>query len=166
MKSRNFLTKNLNLGRKNLAMLTAALLLSCAALPYAVQAGTAKQDSEKYASRIAENFKLDKAAIQQYCQKGVKPMDIRQAAILSQISGKSFDEVLAKKTSANTWQDVATSLGVSKEQMKAARQKLMAQNMHKKLNLDEAAVQNLLQQGYHPRHCHGRPNGSELRQIT
>ena len=63
-------------------------------------------DREKY---FSEKYGISSAQIEQAFKDGARPADIRQAAILAKLSGKSFSEVLAMKVD---WPQVAQKLGV------------------------------------------------------
>ena len=74
--------------------------------------------------------------------------DIDIAAMLSKISGKSFTQVLSMK---NDWSDVMKKLGITREKYEAAFKNLMVKDLAKESELDEATVQNLLENNYNPR---------------
>lgn len=141
-----------------IAFALGALLLVGAAAPIFAQAAQGDQarpaavqhkiDPAKAAARVADFYGLDQAAVQARLENGAKIRDVNAAAFLAKASGKSFDEVLDLKKSDNTWKDVANTLGVTKEQMKATRQALTADRLSSKLDLDRASVADLLGQGY------------------
>jgi hypothetical protein len=150
------------LSKKAVAMLAlVAFFLLVAATPFAVQAaqgdkpgpafGHHQFDPDKAADRLAETFGLSKTTILDEYNKGVKFRDIGRAAFLAKASDKPFGEVLALKTADNKWRDVAQTLGVTKEQVKATRQGLTADRMSAKLGFDRQATLGLLEQGYRPR---------------
>lgn len=57
-------------------------------------------------------------------QSRVHPEGAMKAAVLSKVSGKTFEEVLALKTEKKTWKEVAASLQVDQEKVKEERKKL------------------------------------------
>jgi hypothetical protein len=144
-----------------IAVALGALLLAGAAAPILAQAAPGDQarpakvqhqyDPAKAAARLADVYGLDQAAVQARLNSGTSPRDANRAAFLAKASGKSFDEVLGMKKSDNTWKDIAQSLGVTREQMKAARQAMTSDRMSAKLDLDRATVADLLGQGYKAR---------------
>ncbi|MBN2908957.1 hypothetical protein JQC72_05390 [Polycladomyces sp. WAk] len=67
-------------------------------------------------------------------QSQLKPRDVIKAAVLAKASGKDIAQVVAMKTSQNTWRDVAQSLGLKREDVRdEARQlkKLFRQQLKK-----------------------------------
>ncbi|HEY3427018.1 MAG TPA: hypothetical protein VGL27_19650 [Negativicutes bacterium] len=150
------------LTKKMIATLVAgAFLIVGAVSPFIVQASTPDNkcgttrhhqvSPEKSASRIAETFGISQTDILKYQAQGVKFREIYHAAFLAKASDKTLDEVMAVKTTDNTWKDVANTLGITKEQMKATRQDMTATRLNTKLGMDKQDTINLLQQGYHAR---------------
>lgn len=155
------------LSKKALAgVLAGAFILAGAAAPFIVSAAEynerdnrpacqqgqhQKPTPEQMAQRLSEDFGVSQDSILQYQAKGMNFRDISRAAFLANASGKSMDEVISYKTADNTWRDVAGTLGITKEQMKAARQNIVAIRLNAKLGMDKEAALELLQQGYHPR---------------
>ncbi len=143
-----------------IAVALGALLIIGAAAPIFAQAQNdqARQakvqrqyDPAKAAAHIANVYGLDQATVLASLNGGASPRDVNRAAFLAKASGKSFEEVLALKKSDNTWRDVARSIGVTREQMKAARQAMTADRLSAKLGLDHGTVAGLLGQGYKAR---------------
>lgn len=150
--------------RKSLAAFVVGtfMLAGAAASPLLVQAAETvkdhpirqhqqKMDPDKAAQHIADQFGIDKDTILKYQNEGYNTRDIVQAAFLSQISEKSFEEVIKLKTNTNTWQDVQQTLGITQEQIKAAHIDRMAGQINAKTGLDTTTTTALLDQGYHPR---------------
>jgi len=148
------------------AMLAGTCIMAAAASPFIAQASEIQQqppttqnqkmqrhqiNPEQAAERLSANFGIEKATILQYSAKGVSFKDIRRAAFLANTSGKSLDDVMSYKKPDNTWKDVATTLGITKEQMKAAHQNMMVNRLSQKTGLEKQTALDLLQQGYHPR---------------
>lgn len=106
---------------------------------------------ETIAQNLADCFDLDKQSILNYNQQGWKLYDLREAAFLSFASQKPFADVLNMKTASNDWYDVSESLGLTREQFYAAREKLMVKRLSANLQIDASEIQDLLQKGYHPR---------------
>lgn len=140
-----------------------AFVLAGVASPLAIQAADsqvysqpaagqhAKVDPDKIAQRISETFGVNKADVVKYQQQGTKTRDLFKASFLAKASGKSLSEVISLKTSSNTWKDVANTLGVTKEQIKATRQDIASTRLETKLNIPKQVSLDLLQQGYHSR---------------
>lgn len=54
----------------------------------------------------------------------LQPRDVVKAAVLAKASGKDIAQVVAMKTSQNTWRDVAQSLGLKREDVREEAQHL------------------------------------------
>ncbi len=102
-------------------------------------------DMENIAKRVAEEFGVDEGEVRAALDARRDFRDIGQAAMLAKISGKSFQEVLAMKTS---WLDVAKSLGVTREQMQGAMREQLAARIARRGGADKAQVLELLADGY------------------
>lgn len=154
------------------AMIAGTFIMAAAASPFIVQASEIQQlpagqhqkdhkerkgpndhkmSPEQAAERLSSTFELDQTTILKYNAGGMSFKDIGRAAFLANASGKSLEDVISYKTPANKWKDVATTLGITKEQMKIARQNMAAKGLNKKIGLDKEIALELLQQGYHPR---------------
>ncbi|HEY3426686.1 MAG TPA: hypothetical protein VGL27_17965 [Negativicutes bacterium] len=105
-------------------------------------------DPDKVAQHIADTFDVNKDVVLTYEKQGVRFKDLYKASFLAKASGKSLKEVLQTKTLDNTWQDVAISLGVTKEEIRATHQDIEATKLEKKLNITKQTSLDLLQQGY------------------
>ena len=103
------------------------------------------------AQAIADQFGVKQADVIKYFDQGTDFRDLGQASFLAKASGKSLSQVMAAKTTDNTWRDVATSLGVTPEIAKATRQDIAATQLEKKINIKKSVALDLLQQGYHSR---------------
>lgn len=155
------------LSRQKIAALVAGtFIMAAAATPFIVQASDIQQQPqpagqhqrdqknhkispEQAAQRLSEAFGIDQATILKYNANGMSFKDIGKAAFLANASGKSLDEVISYKTPDNKWKDVATTMGITKEQMQAARQNMVANRLNKKIGLDKQTTLDLLHQGYH-----------------
>lgn len=125
-------------------MVAGFLIMTAAASPLIVQAaeinqspasqcqqtksnpGTLQIKPDKAAQRLSEIFNIDKATILQYHTNGMSFKDIREAAFLANASGTSLDNVISHKTSTNKWKDVVKAMGITRQQMQAEHQKLVA----------------------------------------
>lgn len=105
-------------------------------------------DPDQIAQRIADTYGVNKDDVLKYCNDGVKFKDISKASLLAKAGNKSIKEVMEVKTYDNTWKDVAQSLGITKEQMKAAHNDIAATRLETKLQISKQTSLDLLQQGY------------------
>ena len=161
----NILSRRIAIG-----LLSGAVLLAGSVAAYTVQAASTtsdtqvtanngqkppkppKMDADKAAQHLADTFGVSKDEVLSYVKSNKNDFrDALHGAMLSKLSGKSFADVMALKTSSNQWSDVETTLGVSREQVKNLKDQMMASRMAKDGNISEEAAQKLLQQGYHPR---------------
>lgn len=146
------------------AMVAGTFIMAAAASPFIVQASEIQQPAmeqhqkherqqispEKIAQHLSAAFGIDQASILHYSANGMKFKDISRAAFLANASGKSLDEVISHKTTDNSWKDVATAMGITKDQIHAARQNMIANGLNKKIGLDKQITLDLLKEGYHP----------------
>jgi cell division protein YceG involved in septum cleavage len=149
------------------AMVAGAFMIAAATTPFIVQAAETdaapmkqhqmeqknwhqKMSPTEIAQHLADTFGIDQATVLQYYVQGTSFRDIGHAAFLAKASNKSFTDILALKTSDNNWKDVVTTLGITKEQMKATRQDMIATGLNKKIGLDKETALNLLHDGYQP----------------
>ena len=110
-------------------------------------------DYEKMASRIAEDFGLDKDEILSYMEtEEHRPFMEMRIAFLAKASGKSFAEVADMKNDGNTWRDVVEELSLTTEKMRATQESLMVSHIVKNNSnsYKESDVKALLANGYHP----------------
>lgn len=146
-------------GKKTVAaFVLGAFLITGAAVPFIAQAAQPdkdrpaleqrKIDPDKAAQRLSETYGLSKDTILARMNDGAGIRDINRAAFLAKASGKTFDEVLALKKSDNTWKDVASTLGVTKEQTKATFNALAADRLNANLGFDRNTVLGLMNEGY------------------
>ena len=101
----------------------------------------------EWAKFIAERYNVESAQVEQALSDGVSIDDIKQAAVLAEISGKSFSEVLAMKVS---WIQVAEKLGVTHEQIVEYYKQDRDEFFAKKSGVDVKTLQSLRKDGYHP----------------
>jgi hypothetical protein len=147
--------------KKNILALTAgAFILAGATSPFIAHAselhpfnrpawGYHQVAPDKIAQNIAETFGVNKNEVLAYEKKGVHFRDLMKAAFIAKAGETSFDKVMQAKTFTNSWRDVAKSLGVTREKMRAAHQDVLAARMQEKLDISKQVSLNLLQQGYH-----------------
>ena len=101
-----------------------------------------------YAKKLAEYYGLDQSEIATALQNRVHFDDIRNAATLAKISGKSFSEVLAMKVD---WRQVAEKLGVTREQVEEFMKNERFEGLVQNSKLDRKTVESLLNEHYDPR---------------
>jgi hypothetical protein len=147
------------------AMVAGTFIIAGAASPFIVQAAETQDQPSAYhqkqekkeinpeeaAKRLSDAFGIDQATILKYHTDGMNFRDIRKAAFLAKAGNKPINDVISQKTSTNTWKDVADSLGITKEQMKATHQDMAATHLNKKTGINKNTALDLLHQGYHPR---------------
>ena len=108
-----------------------------------------QMDNEKMAQELSDTFDISKDEVQSYQKENKGDFhDIFRAALLAKTSGRSFADVIALKTSSNTWKDVQSSLGITKEQIRTAQDELMAARMEKALSIPKSTSLSLMKQGY------------------
>lgn len=147
-----------------IGLTTGVVILAGTMSPFAVQAAAENDcsgqspamqqrhfDPDKMAQRIADTYGVNKSEVLKYHHEGVNLRDVFKASFLAKASGKSLTEVMSVKTYNNTWKDVAQTLGVTKEQMKATRNDIAATRLESKLHISKETSLNLMQQGYHAR---------------
>jgi hypothetical protein len=130
-----------------ITILVGVFVLAGAMTPYVIQAAPAK-DSGMAIQQIADTYGIDKDVMEKYLHQGIKPNELKRAAMLAKASGKTLPDVLAMKTLANTWQDVGVSLNVTKEQLRTLYQNMTAVRIEKNLAIPQKSTFDLLQQGY------------------
>ena len=96
---------------------------------------------------FSEKYGVDSAQLEKAFKDGVPMPDIRNAAVLSKLSGKNFSDVLAMKVD---WPQVAEKLGVTEKQVKEYFQQEREEFFAKKANVDVKTLRALLKDGYHP----------------
>jgi capsular polysaccharide biosynthesis protein len=153
----NALTK-----KRIMGMVAGGVLLAGTISPFIAQAaeqcnfnptamGHHQMDPDKIAQHIADTFGVSKDDVLTYEKQGIRSKDLYKASLLAKASGKSLKEVMQTKTLDNTWKDVAASLGVTKEEIRAAHQDIEATKLERKLNIAKQTSLDLMQQGYRSR---------------
>ena len=100
------------------------------------------------AAKLADKCNISADEIISYCNNGGDFRDAQQAARLAKLSGKSFKDVVAAKTDDNRWEQVAESLGVTRDQMKADMDSDLADRIAERGNITASVAMQLLQEGY------------------
>lgn len=100
------------------------------------------------AQKLAVSCNVNAEDIVNYCNNGGYFRDAREAAYISKLSGKTFDEVISAKTNANNWQQVAKQFGVSQEQLQNEHRNAQAERIAQLGDINAAAAMQLLQEGY------------------
>lgn len=103
---------------------------------------------DNWAKNISEKYGVDAAQVETAFKDGVHIEDIKSAAVLAKLSGKSFSEVLAMKVD---WAQVAEKLGVTREQLKAFHEQERDEHFAKRAGIDVKTWQSLIKDGYDPR---------------
>ena len=97
---------------------------------------------------FSENYGVDSAQVEKAFKDGVHIEDVRSAAVLAKLSGKSFSDVLAMKVD---WPQVAEKLGITHEQLRDFYKQEQETHFAKRTGLDVQTVRGLLKDGYDPR---------------
>lgn len=114
--------------------------------------GRGPLNAEQAAKHLAAAFGLDETEIQTALQEQQIDMrDAGRAAMLAKASGKSFADVLAMKTKENSWPEVASALGVTRENVRTVMEQMMADRLESRAGIDKTVTARLLKEGYHPR---------------
>ena len=107
----------------------------------------AKAHTGDRAKYISEKYGVDSAQVEAALNDGVHFGDVKFAAALAKLSGKSFSEVLAMRVD---WFQVAEKLGVSQEQLKAFFEQEHDEHFAKMAGMDAKTFKSLLKEGYDP----------------
>ena len=105
-------------------------------------------DASTAAAYVATTFAVNPAEVREAIEMGTDYRDIGKAAMLAQLSGRSFAEVLTLKTEGNSWHDVEQSIGVTRSEICHTMQKMAARRMARSGSIDERTALSLIQQGY------------------
>lgn len=101
-----------------------------------------------YAKKLADHYGLNQSEIADALKNHVHFDDIRSAATLAKLSGKSFSKVLAMKVD---WRQVAEKLGVTREQVEEFERNEHLEGLAERSKLDKKTVESLLKENYDPR---------------
>lgn len=110
-----------------------------------------KMSADEAAQRIHETFGMDEKEVKEAVTEGRDFRDIGQAAMLANITEKSFKDILAMKTEGKNWQEIAKSLGVTREQIEGQMRLMQAMHIGQKGKVDKDTALTLLNNGYEPR---------------
>ena len=102
---------------------------------------------ETVAKEFSDHYGVNEKEVLDAIKDGVDFFNIRQAAILSKASGKSFKQVLSMYSD---WSDVAKKLNISDEKFNSIRQDMLVERISAQSDLDSATVEKLLKDNYHP----------------
>lgn len=100
-----------------------------------------------WAKYISKKYSVDSAQVEAALNNGVHISDVKFAAVLSKLSGKSFSEVLAMKFD---WFQVAEKLGVTHEQVKEFFENERDEHFAKLAGIDTKTFKSLIKDGYNP----------------
>lgn len=148
-----------NFSKKILAGLLGGAILFTGAQTFAAPADTNDRPAHRrhverthnpadFAKHFADRYGVDRAQVEAALNNKVHIEDIRSAAILAKLSGRSFSEVLAMKVG---WDKVADKLGVTREQLKNFRDRERTESLAKRAGIDVNTLKSLLKDGYDPR---------------
>lgn len=98
-----------------------------------------------WAKYLSQKYGVDSAQVEKALTDGVHIKDIKQAAVLAKLSGKSFSDVLAMKVD---WRQVANKLGVTREQVKEIYEQERVEHFAKLACIDVKTFNDLLKDGY------------------
>lgn len=107
-----------------------------------------EMNADEAAKHIHDQFGVDQKEVRAALTEHRDFHDVGQAAMLAQISGKSFSDVLALKTDQNTWQDVGQQIGVTREQVRAQMDQMFAQRISQSGDVTVEKALALLNNGY------------------
>ncbi|MEG6586149.1 hypothetical protein [Dendrosporobacter sp. 1207_IL3150] len=151
----------MNFTKKSIAaLIIGVFILGGAVAPFIIKAVTANRSSIDYrqidpakaAEQLSDRLNIDKDIILKHHSLGLSFKDITKAAYIAAAADQSIDYVINQKNSNNTWQDVAASMNISKEQIKTVKQTMIANRLQTTLGFDKQTTLPLIQQGYHSRH--------------
>ncbi len=100
---------------------------------------------DNWVKNISEKYGVDAAQVEKAFKDGVLFVDVKFAATLAKLSGKSFSEVLAMKVD---WTQVAEKLGITREQLKALHEQERDEHFAKSAGIDVKTLQSLIKDGY------------------
>ena len=101
-----------------------------------------------WAKYFSDKYGVDTAQVEAALNDGVHIEDVRYAAVLSKLSGKSFSDVLSMKVD---WGQVAEQLGVTNEQIGDFFRQEHEESFAKHAGVDVKTLRSLLKDGYDPR---------------
>ncbi|WP_094607220.1 hypothetical protein SPSIL_057710 [Sporomusa silvacetica DSM 10669] len=123
--------------------------ISLASPPELPAGGNVAGATEQYLAEIL-TLGIDKKEATKYLKPGIDQHELLIAGMMAKVSGKSFVDVLQMKNLANTWPDIERALGITKEQMRAFHQNIMADQMEEDFAIPKQTAIDLLTQKYNP----------------
>lgn len=102
-------------------------------------------DIDAWVKSVSERYDVDAAQVKQALDDGAFYEEIKHAAVLSKLSGKSLSEVLAMRVD---WKQVAEKLGVTREQLEEFYQQEREEHFAKQAGIDVKTLRSLLKDGY------------------
>lgn len=103
---------------------------------------------DNWVKHISEKYGVDSAQVRKALDDGVFYEEIKHAAVLAKLSGKSFSEVMAMRVD---WKQVAEKLGVTREQLEEFYEHERNEHFAKMACVDVKTLQSLINDGYDPR---------------
>lgn len=103
---------------------------------------------DNWVKHISEKYDVDSAQVRKALDDGVFYEEIKHAAVLAKLSGKSFSEVMAMRVD---WKQVAEKLGVTREQLEEFYEQERNEHFAKMAGVDVKTLQSLIEDGYDPR---------------
>ena len=100
-----------------------------------------------WAKYLSDKYGVDSAQVETALNNGVHIEDVKHAAVLAKLSGRSFSDVLAMKVD---WAQVAEKLGVTREQVKEFYEQERMEHFAKMADTDAKTFKSLLKDGYDP----------------
>ncbi len=101
----------------------------------------------EFAKKIADHYGVNQYEVEAALKNHVHFEDIKIAAKLAKLSGKSFSEVLAMKTD---WRQVAEKLGLTHQQIEDYTRTERLEELAQRSKLDKKTVESLLNDNYDP----------------
>ena len=100
-----------------------------------------------WAKYLSDRYGVDSAQVETALNNGVHIEDVKHAAVLAKLSGKSFSDVLAMKVD---WAQVADKLGVTHKQIGEFYEQERMEYFAKMADTDAKTFKSLLKDGYDP----------------
>lgn len=100
------------------------------------------------AKMIAKKVNVEESVASNLLKEGYHSVDIEMAALLAKDSNKDIKDLLEMRRINNTWQDVASKIGIDKEQFMKIRQTLFKTMQHNN-GLHKGQMKNHENMGWH-----------------
>lgn len=108
-------------------------------------------DAAQYSQMLADDFGVDKNAVEKALEAGWRPNDLQRAAFIAYACDKSLDDVLNAKTPTNSWRDVSDDYGITSDKYYSVMQQLHCQRIAAVTGVDNAKLASLINDGYYTR---------------